>query len=284
MNLKELLAKKQSLENIKKIIDSEKNLTLINILKLAKNNNFYLSRSFVSQNFLNNINKYYQTDSELLSDKKAKQTLWIYITESEKYQTDPYQKHEADMLKTINLKNDFMIAIGQRAIDFANNNKINLAFEYKENNVAYLSKFLPNLIQNFLDKNGLYNINYVINSSRITNSWIEVLPLNNFALKMDDQENILIDNIDFRKIKIYPDINLFVDSELNAYLSYITLALLNESSIVNEKYNLIAENQKLNDLDKRLLALNKHIKREQQQLEQEEIAILSYKKNGLYSK
>ncbi|MBN0919018.1 MSC_0622 family F1-like ATPase gamma subunit [[Mycoplasma] gypis] len=298
MNLKKLQNKLASYTNIYKVIESEKNITLINILKLSKQNNYFLSRSIQSKHFIEQITQRYEVNNEIIKSSKKIQNkflqklklntktpkLWVYITEKEKYETDSYAKHEESLNKNADFKKDIFISIGERANNFCKQKKANVVFEYKKNDVAFLSNFLPKYIENFIENNGYHDINFIINSAKIKDSWLSVLPIEKFNLRLDEVNKFIPNDIDFKNIKIYPNIDNFIESEVHSYLTYITLTLLNESSIVNEKYNLIAQNKIINDLEDRLFVLKKFVNREKRQLEVEEISLLSYKKDLIHQR
>ncbi|MXR56395.1 hypothetical protein DR095_03265, partial [Mycoplasma flocculare] len=68
-------------------------------------------------------------------------TIWIYVTEEEKYSTNSYLKYEKNLIKNIK-KNDLIIPIGQRAINFVTQDKFKILFSHSENQIDYLVHIL----------------------------------------------------------------------------------------------------------------------------------------------
>ncbi|AZG68622.1 MSC_0622 family F1-like ATPase gamma subunit [Mycoplasma struthionis] len=291
MNIKDLVTKKQSLEKIVKIVESDKNITLISILKLSKQINFFLERALHSQMLISTLDKKYEIENELLysenslyrNEIKSIPKLWIYITEEEKFETNSYIRHEKLLKSDYNNKNDVIIAIGKRAISFAKEMKFNIIYQYEQNNVDVLSKVLPEFIIAYLLKNGFHNVRFIINSSKIKKLYLNVLPINEFELNLENKYQNLETLTNINKLKIFPDVSSFIDSEIYSFLTYITLTLLSESALINQKYTLVAQNKTINDLDDRILFLNKKVIQAKRELEVEQISILSKKKDMLHT-
>ncbi|QGZ97917.1 hypothetical protein GE118_03855 [Mycoplasma sp. NEAQ87857] len=294
MQIKKIKQKAQSLSKIIKIVESKKNITLINILKLSKQISFYFERASESKRLIEVLSKKYAIDLELLkhdngsffslfSKNKAKfnKNLWIYITEIEQYETNSYSKHEKALLANVQVE-DPIIAIGLRAMEFCTNNNMNLIYSQDENDVEGLTKILPSIIQNYLKLNGFHNVRFVINSSKLKQSYLEILPLNelNFNLKQNKMD--LEERVDLKKLHIYPNVDSFVENELNSYLTYMTLTLLSESAVIYQKYKLVAENQKINDLEQKQKELRLATLRAKREYEVEQISLLSKKKDLLH--
>lgn len=291
MNVKSLVNKRESYTKIKKIVESGKNITLINILRLSKQNVFYFERSLQAKYYIESLAKRYEIKHSLILQKQLKilsklsrvKSIWVYITEEEKFATNSYQRHERNMKKSIDFKRDFLVVIGKRANEFATKHKAHVIFSHDKNDVEFLVKILPKFLQNYLKTNGFHNLNFVINSSKLKESYLSVLPLNKLNFKIERNLQNKVESVDTSKLKIYPEIKEFINSEFESYLTYVSLSLLSESALISEKYKLVALNKTLNDLDEKLRLLNIRIEREKRELEVEQISILFKKKDLLHS-
>ncbi|MBD5788584.1 hypothetical protein MSGX11T_00979 [Mycoplasma synoviae GX11-T] len=291
MNVKSLVNKRESYTKIKKIVESDKNITLINILRLSKQNVFYFERSLQAKYYIESLAKRYEIKHSLILQKQLKilsklsrvKSIWVYITEEEKFATNSYQRHERNMKKSINFKRDFLVVIGKRANEFATKHKAHVIFSQDKNDVEFLVKILPKFLQNYLKTNGFHNLNFVINSSKLKEAYLSVLPLNKLNFKIERNLQNKVESVDTSKLKIYPEIKEFINSEFESYLTYVSLSLLSESALISEKYKLVALNKTLNDLDEKLRLLNIRIEREKRELEVEQISILFKKKDFLHS-
>lgn len=290
MNIKKIETKLNNINQIYKIVESNKNVTLINILKLSKLINNYFERSRYSKELINKIQKKYNVTHELLKSsslvnfskkKNHFSTIWVYISEIEKFDTDSYKKHENSLLKNFNIGSDVIIAVGQRAVDFAKLNNYKIIFEREINEVEILSNILPQYIENYLEINGFHNLKFIINSSKILDSYITVLPIdqNNFSFEQNKGIKHNLDHLS--KVKIYPNTTSFIDNEIHNYLTYVTLSLLTESSLIYEKYNLVIQNKTLNDLEEKRRKTKIKLLNEKREIEVEQLSLLSNKKDML---
>lgn len=288
MNVKSLVNKRESYTKIKKIVESDKNITLINILRLSKQNVFYFERSLQAKYYIESLAKRYEIKHSLILQKQLKilsklsrvKSIWVYITEEEKFATNSYQRHERNMKKSIDFKRDFLVVIGKRANEFATKHKAHVIFSHDKNDVEFLVKILPKFLQNYLKTNGFHNLNFVINSSKLKEAYLSVLPLNKLNFKIERNLQNKVESVDTSKLKIYPEIKEFINSEFESYLTYVSLSLLSESALISEKYKLVALNKTLNDLDEKLRLLNIRIEGEKRELEVEQISILFKKKRS----
>ncbi|QZE12324.1 MSC_0622 family F1-like ATPase gamma subunit [Mycoplasma sp. Ms02] len=298
MNLKSIKTKLSSYQNILKIVESQKNVTLINILKMSKKNIFYLSRCLETKSLIEAIVKQYDVSHYLLNSNKSlnlksffkskqennNKILWVYVTEDEKYATNSYLKQEQNILRLADKDRDTFVLIGKRANNFGDKNGFSPVFSYHENDVPYLAQVLPSLIENHILDNGYHDVRFVLNAAKIKSNHIDVLPIHKLNLRFDVENRFTEKNFNLKKLRIYPDVNKFIDAEFNSYISYATLALLSESWIINEKYKLVAQNQTINDLEEKIRRHRLMIIREKRELEVEETSILSKKKDLLHTR
>lgn len=292
MNIKKIETKLNNINQIYKIVESNKNVTLINILKLSKLINNYFERSRYSKELINKIQKKYNVTHELLKssslvkfskNKNHFSTIWVYISEIEKFDTDSYKKHENSLLKNFNIASDVIIAVGKRAVDFAKLNNYKIIFEREINEVEILSNILPQYIENYLEINGLHNLKFIINSSKILDSYITVLPIDQNNFSFEQNKGIKHNLNHLSKVKIYPNTTSFIDNEIHNYLTYVTLSLLTESSLIYEKYNLVIQNKTLNDLEEKRRKTKIKLLNEKREIEVEQLSLLSNKKDMLHT-
>ncbi|MFV8472762.1 MSC_0622 family F1-like ATPase gamma subunit [Mycoplasma sp. SH20] len=296
MHIKKIKQKAESLDKILTIVESQKNINLINILRLSQQIGMYFQRAnqaksyidYLASNYaitnplIEPVNNHYLSFLNKLTAKSAisYKTIWVYITEEEKYETNSYRKYENFLLQNAN-KNDSFVVIGQRAKTFAQENKLDIIFENSFNDVTYLTDVLPDFLEAYLETNGFCKIKFVLNSSKTKQLSLNVIPLSelNFDLDLYRKENNFLS---IQGLNIYPDISSFVKSQLKSYLTYMTLALLSESNLIYQKYALVAINQKINDLEKKQKRLALEVLRAKRELEVEQISILSKKKDLLH--
>lgn len=293
MNLKKIETKLSNLDKIYKIVESNKNVTLINILKLSKSINNYFERSRYSKELIKTIQNKYNVTHELLKastfstlikGKNHFSTIWVYITEVEKFDTDSYKKHETSLKKNFKVGTDVIVAIGKRAVEFATKNNYEIIFKREINEVEILSNILPQYLENYLEANGFHNIKFIINSSKISESYITVFPIHENNFNFEQSKGITHDLSHLARVKIYPNTTSFIDNEIHNYLTYVTLSLLTESSLIYEKYNLVVQNKTLNDLEEKRRKIRIKLLNEKREIEVEQFSLLSSKRDMLHSK
>ncbi|AWX42576.1 Uncharacterised protein [Metamycoplasma cloacale] len=295
MNIKNIKNKIASTQSLLKIISSNKNITLINILKLTKEISFYYQRAKESKYLIESLDKQYDIYHPLITGKQnllnvfklsknKHKILWIYITETEQYETNSYSKHEKILTEKFRKNSDFIIAIGKRAIDFTTKNEYEIVYKALENNVEELTRYLPSFIEHFATSQKINGINFLINSSKIKQHYLSVLPLEDFSFDFKHYKSTPVEEINVNKLNILPNLNSFVDAEMHSYLTYITLTLLSESALINEKYKLVEQNKKINQLEDREAHLKLSLLRAKRELEVEQISLLTKKKDILHTK
>ncbi|QNM93342.1 hypothetical protein H9M94_01780 [Mycoplasma sp. Pen4] len=302
MHIKKIKEKSESLSKITTIVESKKNITLINILKLSKQIAFYFERANQSKKFIETLEAKYAISNPLIqpeldinfsilnklfksktTQKLLSKTIWVYVTETEQYETNSYSKHEKNILKNAD-KDDYFIAIGESANKFCQENNFNVVYSSMQNEIISTAQEIVNFIENFINFNGYHNVKFVINSSKIKQEYLDVIPLQKMNFNLNIKKSKYEEFVDIDKLKIYPDVDTFIDSEIRSYLTYITLTLLSESGLIYQKYKLVAENKKINDLEKKGRKLRLEILRAKREREVEEISILSKKKILLHTK
>ncbi|SJZ43498.1 MSC_0622 family F1-like ATPase gamma subunit [Mycoplasmopsis verecunda] len=296
MQIKKIKQKAQSLEKILKIVESQKNMVLINILRLSQQIGSYFQKANQSKLFIDYLannyslsnpliqpvnNQYYWIFTKLLNKKtNSNKTIWIYVTEEEKYETNSYKKYEDYLANNVN-KHDLFICIGKRAINFATQNQYSVIFESEFNDVLALTDILPDYLLAYLEANGFYNIKFVLNSAKTKELSLNIVPLNDLNFELDVyQKNTQYLDLDNKHI--YPDVENFVQAEFKSYLTYMCLALLSESNLIYQKYSLVSLNQKINDLEKKQKRYKLEVLRAKRELEVEQTSILSKKKDLLH--
>lgn len=108
--------------------------------------------------------------------------------------------------------------------------------------------------------------------------------MNNYNLEKlirgaQDEDNELIDTSDF---KIYPDIENFIEAQIDIFLENTIHSLVIESSFYNAKNALVVANKAINELDKTLEKLTKTIHSIRRENEVEEITMLTRKNKPVF--
>ncbi|WP_029608700.1 MSC_0622 family F1-like ATPase gamma subunit [Mycoplasma simbae] len=294
MHFKKIEQKKDSLANIFMRVNNDKNILLINIMKLNKKLQFYVNNALTSKNLILGLKKEYNVKNNFINNKGLKDTkigqkfvkfftkrkqLWIYLTEEQKHSTDSYTRYEKMILeKTSKTKSDFIV-IGSRAQEFAASHNLNIIKSFsEEQKTPGLADELTFLIK-FLYVDELYeSVHFVISTNKNFRNGFTILPLESFDVNKLTNLAEKIEQTNIREYEIYPDLEQFIDNEINIFLSNAIHSLIIESYFYNAKNNLISTNQIIKQLDEEILKLNKKIIKFKREKEIEDI-VMFFRKN-----
>ncbi|MCU9938986.1 hypothetical protein NWQ34_05300 [Mycoplasmopsis felis] len=157
MHLKDIIQKKNNLENIRVKVNNDKNILLITIMKLTKKLSFYLDNSLLNIQLINALKNKYSIKNNFVSSQNSKlinnfqkilikdKELYIYLTEEQKYGIDSYTRYETTILENIKNKNADFILIGEKPIQFGAKNKLSVVKEFKNSSHKGLAKILTQL-------------------------------------------------------------------------------------------------------------------------------------------
>lgn len=289
MHLKVIEQKKKALNNILLKVNNEKNIFLIKIMKLNQQLGFHTKNAVINRNLILNLQQKYDIKNDLLSKKSffikkwSRKNLWIYITEEQKYSTDSYSRYENTILKENKNSKDDFITIGEQAKSFCQKNKFNILKSYAKKN--FQDKEIDEL---FIVIKMLYltaeysSVRFVINSNKNYDSFFTILPINEFDfdkfVPYNAEENSYLENLEITKFKIYPNINEFVNTELNIFIQNAINALICESSFYSAKSGLVTTNKIIKEIDEQKNKLSRQIARIKNEKEIEELSLLTRNK------
>lgn len=289
MHLKVIEQKKKALNNILLKVNNEKNIFLIKIMKLNQQLGFHTKNAVINRNLILNLQQKYDIKNDLLSNKSffikklSRKNLWIYITEEQKYSTDSYSRYENTILKENKNSKDDFITIGEQAKSFCQKNKFNILKSYAKNN--FQDKEIDEL---FIVIKMLYltaeysSVRFIINSNKNYDSFFTILPISEFDfdkfVPYNTEENSYLENLEITKFKIYPNINEFVNTEINIFIQNAINALICESSFYSAKSGLVTTNKIIKEIDEQKNKLSRQIARIKNEKEIEELSLLTRNK------
>ena len=289
MHLKIIEQKKKALNNILLKVNNEKNIFLIKIMKLNQQLGFHTKNAVINRNLILSLQQKYDIKNDLLSKKSffikkwSRKNLWIYITEEQKYSTDSYSRYENTILKENKNSKDDFITIGEQAKSFCQKNKFNILKSYAKNN--FQDKEIDELfiVIKMLYLTAEYSIvRFIINSNKNYDSFFTILPISEFDfdkfVPYNTEENSYLENLEITKFKIYPNINEFVNTEINIFIQNAINALICESSFYSAKSGLVTTNKIIKEIDEQKNKLSRQIARIKNEKEIEELSLLTRNK------
>ncbi|TQC51516.1 hypothetical protein E1I18_02425 [Mycoplasmopsis mucosicanis] len=297
MHLVKLLEKRKKLDFIHKRVLNNKNILLINIIKLTQNLKYFSKKALETRNLITEVNKYYKVSNWIIdsqqtsllkkifnkkSNTKKSFELFVYLTDEQKYGTDSYSRYERTLLEEAQNKSMHFITIGSRAYDFCKKNNFKIIKHFQSWSIDY--QFILNfaeLIKQAYIIDQYNKVNFVINSNKMHNHYFTILPLKLFNLQKLVGNNIEFDTKSISKVKIFPNIKDFYNNIVEQFILFSLQALFVESSFYQAKIGLITSNKINSELEESLLKLNKKIITAKREKEIEEINIITRKKESI---
>lgn len=298
MDLTRLVTKVENLKKINMKVNNDKNILLINMMKLNKNLSYYIQSAIKNKNLIDAVGNQYNiknmfvhknTKSNFLNKIKQifikQKELWIYTTEQQKYATDSYSRYERYILEKTKNKNVDFITIGDRAYNFCKQNKFNVIKDFPTNTQSVLAFELSQIIKILYLEQNYRKVRFVLNTSKNFKGSFTILPTQEFDVyKLSSSTLIETNKLDIKDFKIFPNVETFIDNEANIFIENVVNSLLIESSFYTTKNALVTANKIIKDLDENIMKLSRQAMRVKRQNEIEEIIMLtSNNKNDILS-
>lgn len=298
MDLTRLVTKVENLKKINMKVNNDKNILLINMMKLNKNLSYYIQSAIKNKNLIDAVGNQYNiknmfvhknTKSNFLNKIKQifvkQKELWIYTTEQQKYATDSYSRYERYILEKTKNKNVDFITIGDRAYNFCKQNKFNVIKDFPTNTQSILAFELSQIIKILYLEQNYRKVRFVLNTNKNFKGSFTILPTQEFDVyKLSSSTLIETNKLDIKDFKIFPNVETFIDNEANIFIENVVNSLLIESSFYTTKNALVTANKIIKDLDENIMKLSRQAMRLKRQNEIEEIIMLtSNNKNDILS-
>ena len=298
MDLTRLVTKVENLKKINMKVNNDKNILLINMMKLNKNLSYYIQSAVKNKNLIDAVGNQYNiknmfvhknTKSNFLNKIKQifvkQKELWIYTTEQQKYATDSYSRYERYILEKTKNKNVDFITIGDRAYNFCKQNKFNVIKDFPTNTQSILAFELSQIIKILYLEQNYRKVRFVLNTNKNLKGSFTILPTQEFDVyKLSSSTLIETNKLDIKDFKIFPNVETFIDNEANIFIENVVNSLLIESSFYTTKNALVTANKIIKDLDENIMKLSRQAMRVKRQNEIEEIIMLtSNNKNDILS-
>lgn len=298
MDLTRLVTKVENLKKINMKVNNDKNILLINMMKLNKNLSYYIQSAIKNKNLIDAVGNQYNiknmfvhknTKSNFLNKIKQifikQKELWIYTTEQQKYATDSYSRYERYILEKTKNKNVDFITIGDRAYNFCKQNKFNVIKDFPTNTQSVLAFELSQIIKILYLEQNYRKVRFVLNTNKNFKGSFTILPTQEFDVyKLSSSTLIETNKLDIKDFKIFPNAETFIDNEANIFIENVVNSLLIESSFYTTKNALVTANKIIKDLDENIMKLSRQAMRVKRQNEIEEIIMLtSNNKNDILS-
>ena len=298
MDLTRLVTKVENLKKINMKVNNDKNILLINMMKLNKNLSYYIQSAIKNKNLIDAVGNQYNiknmfvhknTKSNFLNKIKQifvkQKELWIYTTEQQKYATDSYSRYERYILEKTKNKNVDFITIGDKAYNFCKQNKFNVIKDFPTNTQSILAFELSQIIKILYLEQNYLKVRFVLNTNKNFKGSFTILPTQEFDVyKLSSSTLIETNKLDIKDFKIFPNVETFIDNEANIFIENVVNSLLIESSFYTTKNALVTANKIIKDLDENIMKLSRQAMRVKRQNEIEEIIMLtSNNKNDILS-
>ncbi|WP_027119696.1 MSC_0622 family F1-like ATPase gamma subunit [[Mycoplasma] testudinis] len=260
MNIKKIKLRLKNFISIKKIVALKRNISMIQINQLIKKTRFLLKNVLLSQHLIellvnreHLISPIWKNENDLTKQKTknnfAHKTLWIYLTNVQKYTKNFYIKTNEKLLSQ-NKSQDAYITLGKEAQEFVKQNNLTLLHAFDDFNNQLVSTKLARLIKTYIVSNQFQEVKFILNTNKIDDYVATIFPIKKFDFKMSLNElQQDIDKMQLQDFKIYPGVNEFLESMATNYFENVVDTMVVEASFINFKNKLIEENRQLKQLD-----------------------------------
>lgn len=232
-----------------------------------------INNAYLLKNLFTSIEQTYQLRSSFYQQKTMDLgNLYILISEKIKLSGINNNQLVQKMLNSWNQQpNNYLIAIGELAIQFAEQQKIIPIFSLKKNDQSQAEK-IQLLIYEYYQTKKVNQVIFVFNSNKIKEYMVTVLPAKNLLLNNLNDQKL---SINLKPLKIYPNLNKMVETIEFLYLKDVVSGLITEATIYPLKQKVAKLDGKLKEIDKKIWQTKIQLNRLRTESENEEILLLS---------
>lgn len=288
MNINEIKEKRANFAKIYDLVSLNRNISLIKINLLLRTIRNVYEFFLIGQYFLVNFSYQRSLSTKLsLVTRKAlirqNVSLWIYPSSDEKYTQNFFEQIEAKILENYKEK-DFIITLGDRALNFANKNKMQILESFQNLDNTFKNSTKIGEIINYGIKNRQFStVKMAVYSNKITDFIATIFPLNHFEFKMETNQEVL-EKIEknLERVRFFPNFEEFYQSQILSYFVTSVQILLLESQFIVYKNKLIHENTLLKEIEEKMRHLRTSILKIERELEIEELNVIKRKPKGVF--
>lgn len=262
----------KNLKKIREIIEISKFDTLHKIQKSAKITDTYFDMALIAKNLLEFVQKEYGIKTSSISTNNVG-VLWIFVTPDNGMMKLSNTKFERMLNENYNHETDSVIALGKDATSFAESQKMNLAFSDDESHGHDHS--ISNLILSLIENKEIGSVKFVLNSPKIKNEPITILPISEFNLKTENE----ISKVN-KKYKFYPSLPSSVKTILDSYIQRLVTGFIRETNYMYLKEKLIRHEESLKNVDQRIDVKKANLNKLERKIETEELIFVSQTARG----
>lgn len=232
-----------------------------------------INNAYLLKNLFTSIEQTYQLRSSFYQQKTvALGNLYILISEKIKLSGINNNQLVQRMLNNWNQQpNNYLIAIGELAIQFAEQQQIIPIFSLKKNDPSQAEK-IQLLIYEYYQTKKVNQVIFVFNSNKIKDHMVTVLPAKNLLLNNLNDQKL---SINLKPLKVYPNLNKMLETIEFLYLKDVVSGLITEATIYPLKQKVAKLDGKLKEIDKKIWQTKIQLNRLRTESENEEIMLLS---------
>ncbi|MCP4336780.1 MAG: hypothetical protein GY679_02940 [Mycoplasma sp.] len=267
MNLLKEKRKIQNLLKIYDIIEVSKFSTINELNKSIQISETAFEMAFMAKSIFELAKTKYKITNKFISNNKNKINVWVFATLPSTLLSITYDKYIKIIEKSFKKEEDIMIAIGDTAQSFAKAKGYKVIFE--DSKMKDSSDNISSVLSNLFMNNKINQIKFVLNSSKIENKEITILPLDKLNIKRTKQYSL------DPKIKFYPSMVHSLDATMSIYISRITDALIKEGEYFYLKEKLLRHESSLKSIKEKIKQKTKQNNKIKRKIETEEMIFIS---------
>lgn len=253
----------KNLKKIRDILEISKFDTLHKLKEATKISDTYLKMALSARDLILFVEKEFSL--KVNKHKSPKNSaLWIYITPESELLSVSNAKSERIILRDYDPKKDKMVALGEKAVKFANSH--NFELEFFDKHPANHEDSLANTIAAEIVTGNVNEVKFMFNSPKVDDHPIIIHPISEFSVKMDYKKLKLSKDYSF-----YPSINGSIDSLTEIFIYRVVYAFIRETQFVYLKEKLLRHESSIKNVDERISIQMKLIRKILRKEETEEM-------------
>ncbi len=272
-----LLKKQRKINNLKKIYDIveiSKFSTINELNKAIQISETAFEMAFVAKSIFELAKNKYKIKNKFITNQKDLPNVWVFATLPSTLLSTSYERYMKVIEKGFRKDKDIMIAIGSIAVEFAKEKKYQIILE--SDTMHNHSHVVSATISNLFINNQVNQVKFVLNSSKIEDKEITILPLDKLSIKRTKQQKLDV------RTKFYPSMVHSLETTMTIYINRISAALLKEGEYFYLKEKLLRHETSLKSIDDRVAEKTKEVNKIRRKIETEEMILITQnaKRNG----
>ena len=261
-------AVKKSIKNLRKIkgiIEVSKFDTLQKLQKATQVSDAFFKMAISAKNLVEFAREQYHIVGK--KNKDNNKTLWIYLTPEAEIMSISNAKFDKMIRNEFNPSDDSIIAIGDKAVSFAEKENYNSIYSNRE--LGDSTNSIASLIYTLVMSGEISRVRVVMNSPKVADGPITIFPINELNLR--GESGVTID----KSYKFFPSISDAITSLMELYIHRVFFSFIKEMQYFHLKEKLIRHEGSITSVDQKIEEKTRELNKLNRKKETEELILVS---------